>query len=142
MGHGVQSFCHFLLHDCPESFLQDQGEDPMTLSRFRAAHNLLSLLALICLLHVTGYVHFLHAAPNEAQALEQQPVQDQDVQWFKDEMKISDKYVDQQQGVLGISWAHFFTMIFLVLFLIAALAGMFIRYKRMQKLLAEISKEE
>jgi len=64
-----------------------------------------------------------------------------DIQWFKDQMKISDKYVEQQEGVLGVSWAHFLTMIFLVLFALGALVAFFQRQRRTREILEMIRKE-
>jgi disulfide bond formation protein DsbB len=64
-----------------------------------------------------------------------------DVQWFKDQMKISDKYVEQQEGVLGVSWAHFLTMVFLVLFALGALVAFFQRQRRTREILEMIRKE-
>ncbi|MDZ7832931.1 MAG: hypothetical protein U5L07_14380 [Desulfobacterales bacterium] len=64
-----------------------------------------------------------------------------DIQWFKDQMKISDQYVEQQEGVLGVSWAHFLTMVFLVLFALAALVAFFQRQRRTREILEMIRKE-
>lgn len=64
-----------------------------------------------------------------------------DIQWFKDQMKISDKYVEQQEGVLGVSWAHFLTMVFLVLFALCALVAFFQRQRRTREILEMIRKE-
>lgn len=67
--------------------------------------------------------------------------EDPDIQWFKDQMKISDKYVEQQEGILGVSWAHFLTMVFLVLFALGALAAFFLRQRRTREILEMIRKE-
>lgn len=67
--------------------------------------------------------------------------EDPDIQWFKDQMKISDKYVEQQEGILGVSWAHFLTMVFLVLFALGALVALFQRQRRTREILEMIRKE-
>ena len=48
--------------------------------------------------------------------------QEPDIQWFRDQLKISDRYVEEHEGVWGVSWAHFLTMIFLGLFALGSLA--------------------
>jgi len=63
------------------------------------------------------------------------------IQWFKDQMKISNKYVEQQEGALGMSWAHFLTMVFLVLFALGALLAFFQRQRRTREILEMIRKE-
>ena len=69
------------------------------------------------------------------------PGEDPDIQWFKDQMKISDKYVEQQEGILGVSWAHFLTMVFLVVFALGALVAFFQRQRRTREILEMIRKE-
>jgi hypothetical protein len=64
-----------------------------------------------------------------------------DIQWFKDQMKISDKYRETHEGILGISWIHFFVMIFLILFGIGALLMFGIKQKRLKEIISEIQKE-
>lgn len=64
-----------------------------------------------------------------------------DLQWFKDHMKISEKYVQDQQGIWGMSWGHFFTMIFLVLFALGALVVFVQRQRRTREILEIIRKE-
>lgn len=64
-----------------------------------------------------------------------------DIQWFKDQMKISDKYVEQREGIWGVSWAHFLTMVFLVLFALGALVAFFQRQRRTREILEMIRKE-
>jgi len=64
-----------------------------------------------------------------------------DIQWFKDQMKISNKYVEQQEGVMGVSWAHFLGMVFLVLFALGALIALFQRQRRTREILEMIRKE-
>ena len=64
------------------------------------------------------------------------------IQWFKDEMRIAPKYQEHEQGLLGMSWMHFISMIFLVFFFIAALVMMYIRNKQTKKILNNLLKEE
>jgi len=65
----------------------------------------------------------------------------EDIEWFKDKMKISPKYVERQEGILGMSWGHFFTMVFLVLFGSGALVLFLMRYKRTKDILKLIKEE-
>ncbi|MDY6824288.1 MAG: hypothetical protein SWH68_10920 [Thermodesulfobacteriota bacterium] len=67
--------------------------------------------------------------------------QSENIQWFRDQMKISEKYLEQQDGVLGMSWLHFFTMILLVVFSVAALVVFVQRQKRTREILELIKKE-
>ena len=64
------------------------------------------------------------------------------IQWFKDEMKISPKYVDKQEDVLGMSWAHFLTMLFLVIFFVGALIALYLRTRRTKEILHTLLREE
>ena len=65
-----------------------------------------------------------------------------DIQWFKNEMRISSKYLEREQGIWGMSWAHFFTMFLLVVFFLATLVAMYIRSKRTQGILRALMKEK
>ncbi|MFW6284103.1 MAG: hypothetical protein ACOC1H_01790 [Desulfosalsimonas sp.] len=47
---------------------------------------------------------------------------EKEIEWFRDQMGISEKYMKDQDGVWGMSWGHFFTMVLLVLFALGALA--------------------
>lgn len=67
--------------------------------------------------------------------------QGQDIQWFKERMQIADKYVQKSEGILGMSWAHFLTMVLLVLFALAAL-GVFIQQQRRTKEIMESIRKE
>ena len=67
--------------------------------------------------------------------------ENQDIQWFKEEMQIADKYVQKSEGILGLSWAHFLTMVLLVLFALAAL-GVFIQQQRRTKEIMESIRKE
>ncbi len=64
-----------------------------------------------------------------------------DIQWFKDRMKISEKYAESREGILGMSWAHFFTMVLLVLFAIGAIVVFIQRQRRTREILERIRKE-
>ncbi|MBW2094060.1 MAG: hypothetical protein JRI80_04155 [Deltaproteobacteria bacterium] len=63
------------------------------------------------------------------------------IEWFKQEMKISPKYLEKKEGVLGMSWGHFFTMLFLVFFASGALIVFLLRYKRTKDILKLIKEE-
>lgn len=65
-----------------------------------------------------------------------------DIQWFREEMKISSKYMERKEGVMGMSWTHFFTMLFLVFFFVGAIVALVIRHKRTKELLNLLLKEE
>ena len=62
-------------------------------------------------------------------------------QWFRDQMKISEKYVEAHDGVWGMSWGHFFTMVFLVLVALGALVVFIQRQRRTREILEIIRKE-
>lgn len=64
------------------------------------------------------------------------------IEWFKKELRISPAYVEENQGILGLSWAHFMTMVFLALFSVLALAALLIRYKRTRELLTGLLQEK
>jgi len=63
------------------------------------------------------------------------------IEWFKKEMGISSKYTERESGVMGLSWAHFLTMVFLVLSFVVALIALILRYRRTKELLRLILKE-
>lgn len=63
------------------------------------------------------------------------------LQWFKDQMEISEKYIQEQQGIWGMTWGHFFTMVFLVLFALGALVVFVQRQRRTREILEIIRKE-
>lgn len=65
-----------------------------------------------------------------------------DIGWFREEMKISPKYRDKDEGVLGMSWTHFFTMLFLVLFFVGGIVALVMRHRRTKELLNLLLKEE
>ncbi len=64
-----------------------------------------------------------------------------DLQWFKEEMKISPKYREDAQGIMGMSWGHFFIMVFLVAFLVGALIEFYLRNRRTKNILETLLKE-
>ncbi len=64
------------------------------------------------------------------------------IQWFREKMRISPKYLEEEEGVMGMSWTHFFTMLFLVLFFIAAMTALVMRHRRTKELLNTLLKEE
>jgi len=64
------------------------------------------------------------------------------IQWFREEMKISPKYLEKNQGVMGMSWAHFLTMVFLVIFFVGALIAVYMRNKRTKTILNSLLKEK
>jgi len=67
---------------------------------------------------------------------------DPDIQWFKNEMRIAPKYTEHEEGIWGMSWMHFITMVFLILFFIASLFAMYLRNRRTREILATLLKEE
>lgn len=64
-----------------------------------------------------------------------------DIEWFKNELGVSSKYTEHESGVMGLSWAHFLTMVFLILSFVAAMIALILRYRRTKKLLSFILKE-
>lgn len=65
-----------------------------------------------------------------------------DIQWFKDEMRISPKYTEAQEGVLGMSWLHFLLMLFLVIFFFGALVAYYRQTNRTKRILQQLLSEE
>jgi len=65
-----------------------------------------------------------------------------DIKWFKQEMKISPKYQEKKEGILGMSWNHFLTMAFLVVFFFGAFLVYHLRTVRTQQILERLLKEE
>ena len=64
------------------------------------------------------------------------------VEWFKEELRITPKYTQGHRDVLGLSWAHFLTMILLVGFLVSGLVFLLVRYRRTQELLTQLLEKE
>lgn len=65
-----------------------------------------------------------------------------DIQWFKKEMRVGPNYMEKREGILGMSWAHFFTMSFLVLFFFGALIAYHRRTTRTTRILRQLLKED
>lgn len=65
-----------------------------------------------------------------------------DIEWFKKELKISPKYTEHREGILGLSVAHFLTMVFMTVFAIVALVALVIRHRRTKELVAMLLEEE
>ena len=109
----------------------------------------LLIAAVLIILSLCGAVKSAPGMPDSARAASEMSSSDfeqnagapKDIEWFKDQMKISEKYLEQQEGIMGMSWAHFFTMVFLVLFAIAALVAFFQRQRRTREILEMIRKE-
>ena len=81
------------------------------------------------------------AAPQDRKPREVLTQSEPDIQWFKDQMKISDKYREVHEGIFGVSWIHFFIMVFLVLFAMGALASFMLKQKKINEILKRIQKE-
>jgi hypothetical protein len=64
-----------------------------------------------------------------------------DIQWFKEEMKISPKYTEHREGILGMSWLHFLTMAFLIIFFITAIVSIYHRNKRTKQIIISLLQE-
>jgi len=61
-----------------------------------------------------------------------------DVQWFKDEMRISPKYIEEQEGILGMSWLHFLLMLFLIIFFFGASIAYYRQTNRTKRILQHL----
>ena len=85
---------------------------------------------------------FMSACFGQSKPGEPKNNQEPDVQWFREKMKISPKYMERKEGVLGMSWTHFFTMLFLILFFLAAMTALVMRQRRTKQLLNTLLKEE
>lgn len=66
----------------------------------------------------------------------------EDIQWFRDKLQISEKYKERETGILGLSWAHFLSMVFLVVFFIGALTISVLRARRTREILEALMKEK
>ncbi len=88
-------------------------------------------------------IHGLHAwnglHPAEAEAASN-PDEDE-IQWFREQLGISDQYKQEQEGIWGMSWAHALTMVFLALFALGALYVFVQRQRRTREILETIQKE-
>ena len=61
-----------------------------------------------------------------------------DIQWFKDEMRISPKYIEAQEGILDMSWLHFLLMLFLVIFFFGASIAYYRQTNRTKRILQQL----
>jgi hypothetical protein len=66
---------------------------------------------------------------------------DAEIQWFRDQLGIADQYRQDHEVIWGISWAHFFTMVLLLVFSLAVFLVFVQRQKRTRELLEMIQKE-
>lgn len=82
------------------------------------------------------------AADNDAAPRAVQTGETPDIEWFKQELKIDPQYMEQSEGILGMSWAHFLTMTFLVLFFFGALMAYHRRTTRTTRILEQLLKED
>jgi hypothetical protein len=108
------------------------------------------IIAILCTLQIyfllsgaghDGLLEPLGVSDDSARASDNQ-IERPDIQWFKQEMKISPKYQDKREGILGMSWIHFLTMIFLTVFFVGVLAAYYMRSVRTRKILERLLKEE
>ena len=81
------------------------------------------------------------AAPPEA-TFDSGPEENRSIQWFKEELRITPKYTEDHKDVFGLSWAHFLTMVLLILFSLFGLASLLIRYRRTKELLTKLLEEK
>jgi hypothetical protein len=110
------------------------------------------LLVVFVVFFVWGHVSFEEAEYSgeaftstcfgQSNSEEPKNTEGKDIQWFRDEMNISPKYMERQEGILGMSWTHFFTMLFLVFFFIGAIVALVLRHRRAKQLLNQLFKEE
>jgi hypothetical protein len=64
-----------------------------------------------------------------------------DLEWFKKELRISPKYRERDGGVLGLSWAHFLTMVFLTSSFAIGILALIIRHRRTKELISMLLQE-
>lgn len=81
------------------------------------------------------------AIPWTSSAMAAAEPENSDLKWFRDKMKISPEYTERHEGVLGMSWAHFLTMVFLALFATGAFIVFYMRHKRTREII-KLLKEE
>ncbi len=65
-----------------------------------------------------------------------------EIQWFKDELKISPRYVDEREDVLGVSWPQFLALLFMALFSGATLVAALLRHRRTNRIIRVLLQEE
>ena len=85
---------------------------------------------------------FTNACFAQSKSEEQENQEEKDIRWFREEMKISPKYMEKKEGILGMSRTHFFTMLFLIIFFIGTIVSLLIRRRRTKQLLDLLLKEE
>jgi hypothetical protein len=61
-----------------------------------------------------------------------------DIQWFKEELHISPKYIEEQEGILGMSFLHLLLMLFLFIFFLGALVVYYRQTSRTKRILQQI----
>ena len=71
-----------------------------------------------------------------------QQEQKPDIPWFKDQLGIAPQYQEQREGILGMSWAHFLTMVFLVAFFFGALSIYYLKTIKTRRILERLLREE
>lgn len=64
------------------------------------------------------------------------------LQWFRQELKIDPKYLEHSEGILGMGWAHFLLMVFLVIFFFGALIAYHRHTTRTARILERLLKED
>ncbi|MCF8105343.1 MAG: hypothetical protein K9K64_07670 [Desulfohalobiaceae bacterium] len=67
---------------------------------------------------------------------------EKDMQWFKKTMNISPKYQERTTGFLGMTWAHFIIMVFLIIFFAATIINYYTRSRRTKKILLSLLQEK
>ncbi len=67
--------------------------------------------------------------------------EDRDIQWFRDQLGISEQYIEEPDGIWGMSWAHFLTMVILVVFALGAMVLIIMQQKRTREIMESIKKE-
>jgi hypothetical protein len=67
---------------------------------------------------------------------------EKEIEWIKKTMEIAPKYQERNQGVLGMTWAHFILMVFLVIFFISATVNYYARSKRTKQILNTLLEKE
>ncbi|MFP3983107.1 MAG: hypothetical protein ACLFV2_05390 [Desulfurivibrionaceae bacterium] len=65
-----------------------------------------------------------------------------DIQWFKKTMNIAPKYQEERSGILGMSWTHFIVMVFLIIFVVAAIINYYARSRRSKKIVLNLMQNE
>jgi len=65
-----------------------------------------------------------------------------DLHRFRQELKIDPKYVEHREGILGMGWAHFLIMAFLIIFFFGALIAYHRRATRTARILERLLKED